>query len=90
MENHKRAFRRWKKYVKFVKRIQIWIQGTYVYNPGLREEWKREILEGKTHTFLRTTSSPCNCEMCTCEKYERPLKNELKKQIWQDYQDDSV
>jgi hypothetical protein len=42
----------------------------------------KEALQGKCYTFLRTTSCPCNCSMCSYPKYERPSKGKLNKQIW--------
>lgn len=88
MKNYKRALRRYKKKVKFKKRIKIWTQGTYNYHPQKREEWIKEIERGESCTFLRTTARPCNCWMCTCDKYERTPKFKINKQIWNDIQDD--
>jgi len=83
MKNMKRAYRRYKKEVKFKSRVKIWTQGTYTWNPQYREEWIKEIFEGKASNFLRTTSRPCNCWMCTFEKYERPKKQDIQKDIWE-------
>ncbi len=93
MENRRRAFRRWKQHVKFLRRLKMWIK------PGAtryieRDEFGypliksragviKEALQGKCYTFLRTTSCPCNCWMCSGEyKYKRPSKSELNKHIW--------
>lgn len=78
----KRAYRRYKKQVKFKKRIKNWTKGMYTWNPQKKEEWIKEILEGKSHTFLRTTGNPCNCWMCSVEnKYIRPKKQDVQKDI---------
>lgn len=94
MENHRRAFRRWKQRVKFLKRLKNWIKpgitryygrdeyGYPIYKH--RDNEIQEALKGECYTFLRTTGRPCNCWMCTYEKYERPSKGELDKQIWDD------
>lgn len=85
----KRAYRRYMKEVKFKKRVKTWTQGTYTWNPQLREEWIKEIFEGKASTFLRTTGRPCNCWMCSGEnKYERPKNQDVQKYIWEQIEDD--
>lgn len=88
MKDYKRALRRWQRYVKFKKRIKTWTQKTWSHSLQKREEWIKEITEGKSSTFLRTTGSPCNCWMCQYDKYERIPKNKINKKIWEDFQDD--
>lgn len=99
MENHKRAFRRWKQHVNFLRRLNDWIKPghtLYLSEPGTdnrffyrsKADTIKMALKGKCYTFLKTTGRPCNCNMCTYEKYERPLKSNLNKQIWRDIQDD--
>ncbi len=39
-----------------------------------REALIQDGLNGKGYTSLRTTSCPCNCDMCTYKKYKRTLK----------------
>lgn len=98
MKETKRAHRRWKKHVKFIKRLKTWIK------PGMtryfgrdefgypiekqREDIIQEALKGTCYRFLRTTGNPCNCDGCTYLKYERPLKSKINRQIWDDIQDD--
>ncbi len=84
MKNYKRALRRWKKEVKFKKRIKIWTNQTYTFRSREKDVWIKEIEEGKSCTFLRTTSRPCNCWDCTYEKYERTPKQKVDKMIWED------
>lgn len=94
MENRSRAYRRWKQKCKFERRIKIWVpsgRSQYFMNTEdyrlvevSCEEMREEIRKGKQCSFLRTTLRPCNCSMCTYEKYERPSKGELDKQIWDD------
>ena len=93
MENHRRAFRRWKQECKFERRIRIWVpsgRSQYFMSQDHRlvevscEEMREEIRKGEQCSFLRTTLRPCNCSMCTYYKYERPSKGELDKQIWDD------
>ena len=71
MKNYNRAYNRQMKHTKFIKRVKIWFA-----NPGRdKEYWLNETLKGNHYTFLRTTSRPCNCYMCTYEKYKRTLKH---------------
>jgi Ribonuclease G/E len=98
MENHKRAFRRWKQHVKFLRRLKNWIKpgGRQYYSGKMtdfklititREELIEKALKGECFNCFRTTGRPCNCDMCTYLKYERPSKGELNKQIWRDIED---
>jgi hypothetical protein len=52
------------------------------------EEVKNEVRAGKYWTFLKWTSTPCSCSMCSYPKYERTPKFKINKQIWDDIQDD--
>lgn len=79
----KRAYRRYKKEVKFKKRVYIWTKGIWGHTPQEHENWIKEIFEGKSCTFLRTTGRPCNCWMCTYKKYDRPKKQDVQKDIWE-------
>lgn len=85
MKDRKRAYRRYKKEIKFKKRIKNWARGSYSFGYKNREEWIDAILKGETSTFLRTTGTPCNCWMCSGEnKYQRPQKQYIKKEIEND------
>lgn len=77
MKDYKRAYRRHKKYVKFIRRAKNWFKSSQDEEYNLQQ-----ALEGKCCTWLRTTGRPCNCYMCSnYEKYKRPLKNIVKKDI---------
>ena len=77
MKNYKRAQRRHKAYFKFERRLKIWIQPGSWHNDWRNiggselDEARDEIRRGEAWTFLRTTSRPCNCGMCTEHKYNR-------------------
>lgn len=96
MKNYKRAYRRYKKYVKFKKRLDVWIKpntdlfinkGVLVYKRKV--DIIKEALKGECYTFLRTTSRPCNCYMCsTYEKYKRTPKSVIQKEIFKQISND--
>ncbi len=65
------------KHVKFIKRVKKWFTGRETN--GDRQYYIDLTLQGKNRTFLRTTSRPCNCEMCTCLKYKRTSKHKVIK-----------
>lgn len=100
MKNYKRAYRRYKKHVKFISRLKKWIKpGVSIYfspkdSPDcltyrVRSEIISEALKGECYTFLRTTARPCNCYDCsTYEKYKRPLKSVIQKEIFKQISDD--
>jgi hypothetical protein len=67
------------KHVKFIKRVNKWFDS---YHPKYKH-WKRDALMGKTYTFLKTTSRPCNCEMCTYLKYKRTPKHKIMKDAFE-------
>ena len=79
-KNYKRAYRRHKRFVKFNNRTNVWIQSiTVLYGESgelvSHGEKKKEILDGKSHNFLRTTGNPCNCYGCSgMFKYKRTPK----------------
>lgn len=85
MKDNKRALRRWKKHVKFKKRIKVWLSNWNNFDRRIEEQ---KAINGEGWTFLRTTSRPCNCWMCQYEKYERIPKSKIDKEIWDDIQDD--
>ena len=78
MKNMNRAYNRHMKKVKFLKRINIWFNGSD--RLGDKEYYKALTLKGQHFTFLRTTSRPCNCAMCTYLKYERTPKHKIIKE----------
>lgn len=81
MKNMRRAYRRYKKWVKFKKRVEEWTRGTYILEPETREEWVEEIYKGETHNFLKTTGKPCSCSMCSYDKYKRTQSQYIQKGI---------
>jgi len=101
MKDYKRAYRRYMKHVKFIGRLKKWIKpGMTKYinplgnNPRFELKGRPEIiksaLKGECYTFLRTTARPCNCYDCsTYEKYKRPLKSIIKKDILSQIEDAS-
>ena len=92
MKNYKRAYRRHKKHVKFLRRLKNWIKpGERLYFDSKtkrvveksREDIIESALRGECYTWLRTTGRPCNCYMCsTYEKYTRDKKQDINKDIW--------
>lgn len=75
MKNYSRAYNRHMKKTKFIKRVKKWF--CYPDHIGDKEHYLNLTLQGKHFTFLRTTSRPCNCKMCTYEKYEREPKHKV-------------
>lgn len=97
MKNLKRAERRWRSECKFEKRLKIWVPGNkshvFIGDNGFErlraEDLKNKIREGKCWTFLKWTSTPCSCSMCSYPKHERTPKHVIMKQVWKDIQDDT-
>ncbi len=95
MKNYKRAERRWKSECKFEKRINLWVPGNktqlFIGDNGFERlssaDLKNKIREGECWTFLKWTSTPCSCHMCSYPKYERTPKSKINKQIQDDIQD---
>ena len=92
MKDYKRSYRRYKKEIKFLRRVKIWIKlGHSLYIKDGRiidttgQEVRESALKGECYTFLRTTGNPCNCYCCSeMNKYKREqrqytVKNILKK-----------
>jgi coenzyme F420-reducing hydrogenase alpha subunit len=97
MKENKRALRRWKSKCKFEKRIKIWVpagksQRFIIENRKIKEissaELRDKIRKGEYWNFLKWTSTPCSCSMCSYPKYERTPKSKIDKKIWDDIQDD--
>lgn len=93
MKNYNRAYNRYMKHVKFVKRLNKWITGnvhtSWEKGKGIVYKKRVDVIEdafkGECYTFLRTTGRPCNCYMCsTYEKYKREQNQYVKKRIDKD------
>lgn len=76
MKNYSRAYNRYKKHVKFIKRVNNWMNKNWNSSDYYHQE-KKKALSGEGYTFLRTTGRPCNCEMCTYLKYKRTPKHKI-------------
>lgn len=82
MKNNKRAYRRYKTWVKFNKRVNLQIAIRTSYVLGVNE--KQDILYGKSPKYvkkLKTQGRPCNCSMCRPNPHWDKFKRELK-QYW--------
>ena len=78
MKNLSRAYNRHMQHVKFIKRVKNWF-----IRPSRDDEYYLKLtLQGKNLTFLKTTSRPCNCEMCTYQKYKRIPKHKVMKGLF--------
>lgn len=77
MKNYSRAYNRHKQETKFKKRVKNWFASSGQECNGDKEYYLNLTLKGKHFTFLRTTSRPCNCEMCTYLKYNRIPKHKV-------------
>lgn len=92
MKDYKRALRRWNAKCKFEKRIKLWAPANKTMIFSTDEGFKRissaevrdKIRKGECWNFLRWTSTPCSCSMCSIPKYERTPKHKIDKQIWDD------
>lgn len=92
MKDYKRALRRWNETCKFEKRIRMWApsgRSQYFMNKDKRliclscEELRDKIREGEYWSFLKDTSTPCSCSMCSYPKYVRTPKQVIDKEIWE-------
>ncbi len=52
------------------------------------EDLKNKARKGEFWNFLKWTSTPCSCSMCSYPKYKRTPKSKVSRQIWDDIQDD--
>ena len=80
MKDYKRALRRHKKHVFFKRRLKNWLQTCN--NQQERKSVYQAALDGLVCTFLRTTSRPCNCYICTYKTYDRIPKFKWLKDVW--------
>lgn len=81
MKDTKRALRRHQKETKLVQRINTWIKDLSFRQEESRAEFIAKVKRGETHTWMRTTSSVCNCYMCSGEhKYKRDQKQYILKE----------
>ena len=100
MKNYKRAYRRYKKQVKFLRRLKNWIKPgdtSYYDNKDHRiyEKSREEVLQaainGECYTWLRTTGNPCNCFCCSeMNKYIRDKRQNINQDIWNQIQDNKI
>ncbi len=82
MKNLSRAYNRHKKQTKFIRRVKNWFNGPD--KVGDKDHYMNLALKGNHHTFLKTTSRPCNCYGCTFEKYQRiPKHKVIKEAVWE-------
>ena len=85
MKTYKRAYRRYKKWIKFKKRVDQW---TNYWSPDPVRQYKADILAGRSCTWLKTTARPCNCFGCSgANKYVRPKKQDVLKEVWEEIAD---
>jgi hypothetical protein len=89
MKNYKRSERRHRSKCKLERRIKIFVLdiGSFYDDENNRivmdgkgvVKVKQLVREGKAWNYLRHTSRPCNCWMCTYEKYKRTPKHVVIK-----------
>jgi len=87
----KRALRRYKSKCKFERRLKFYVyQGMYMVGEDYSfrsvggeqlDIIRNDIREGKFWCFLKDTSNPCSCWICSGESYKRLTKHELNKLI---------
>ena len=79
----KRAYRRYKKFVKTKKRAEdnyYWLG----WDNNSKAEFVNEVMTEGRSAWLQTTGRPCNCWMCcNYDKYDRPKSQDVKKDIWE-------
>ena len=81
MENTKRALRRYQKLIKFKKRLNQWVHNMCAYGYEEKGEMKERAINGEVLTYLRTTATPCSCDICSWKKYKREQRQYILKQI---------
>ena len=90
MKNMKRSERRHQQWVVFKRRLKLWgvwydtSPDEYPYSPSGNRE---SALKGETHCFLKDTSTPCSCYMCSYPKYERDKKQDIQRDINEQIED---
>lgn len=72
-------YRRHKNASKLKRRIEIYAAISW-RGDDTRQDFRDKVMAGDCK-WIRSTSTPCSCSMCTFYKYIRPLKSELKKII---------
>lgn len=96
MEKRTRAYRRYKKEVKFKKRLKKLLprrgmERYYGVNGWCSyEEYVEQIKKSQNWTWLKTTSTPCSCDMCSYQKYrnERTKENrQAMKEAWKEIEE---
>ena len=86
MKNYKRADRRYKKWIKFKRRVDIYLLYCSRWRLSEKEELREEIYAGQKQQWLRTTGKPCSCECCS-PSYKRIVKSKLLKDIYKQIED---
>ena len=92
MKNMKRALRRHQKHSKFVKRVKhraAFNEGWLFINKTTGEKitvnnpsWKDLEQSNDGYIFkLKTISTVCSCDMCSCDKYSRKEQKKINKSI---------
>lgn len=84
MKETKRALRRYQQWVVFKRRLKlygVWYNTTHGDYPYGVRATRDEALRGEAYCYLKDTSTPCSCPMCSYPKYERPQKQYLQKEI---------
>lgn len=84
MKNYSRAYNRHKQETKFKKRVKNWFVSSGQECNGDKEYYFNLTLQGKHFTFLKTTSRPCNCYLCTYKKYKRIPKYKVIRDALKD------
>lgn len=88
MKDYKRALRHHRSWHKFKKRMKIWNVWFPKDNPDKWDTTREEVLNKGAYAFLKWTSTPCSCSMCSHDKYERTAKHKINKDIWDELNDE--
>lgn len=85
MKDRNRAYRRHKKWVKFKRRLDMWVEKSSSSWCDYDSDFKDNVIKGEYCTWMRTTSKPCNCFICSGEnKYNRPQKQYILKEAFEE------
>lgn len=84
MKNYSRAYNRYMKHVKFIKRVNNWMNKSWNSSDYYYQE-RKKALSGEGYTFLRTTGRPCNCYGCSgYYKYKREPKHKVMRDAFKE------
>ena len=98
-EKFKRSERRHRTRTILKRRIKNWLFFDIHVSENFRltgvvlhsnAEKERYVLEGKGFQFLRTTSNPCNCWMCSGEYKYRTHRAEEKRKVRKEIENHTV